>query len=80
MTPRHSDAVRIRKLAGLARYRLAVRAETSDAIVRLYEVDRCAVSRDVRTRLDREYAMLLTELRARVARLPSWPPPVIRAL
>jgi hypothetical protein len=69
-----SDALRIRKTSGLARYRVAIRAHTSDEIVRVYELDRTAVSADVRARLDHVYAELLVEVRARVANLPSWPP------
>lgn len=69
-----TEAGRIRAASGLPKCRLAWRARTSEALLRLYEVDRHLVSPSVRRRLDAAYAEALGDLRTRVRALPDWPP------
>ena len=55
-----SKAIRIRRLAGVPRYRVASDTGLSDNLVRLYEANADAVTPPVRARLDLYYRELAT--------------------
>jgi hypothetical protein len=67
--PLPADPIGVRRALGLARYRVACRAGTTDEIARLYEANRLAVSPRLRAALDLIYAELYAQLCARVAEI-----------
>lgn len=56
------DPLRIRRMSSIGRARLAAHAGVSEEVLRVYELDRRAVSESSRARLDPVYAELARRL------------------